>query len=352
MNAELLGLDVPEHRRAGLDAVLNAVGSAQHVVLTTHVNADGDGTGSQAAVAAWLMGRGTDVAIVNPTPFPSLYRYLVTPPDVIVERSEPRVGTVLDQADLFLVLDTSEPGRLGRVGRAFGDRPVVVVDHHPPAEAQLTGEGLRDPTACATGELIYDLLRYADAPEPWPEAIVGGLYVAIVTDTGSFRFANTSPRTHLIAADLLRRGVDPEAVYRHVFASFPLRRIHLLRAALERLEVDPELPLAWITVPHHIMAELGTDYEDLDGVIDYARALRGTELALLFRETSDGATKLSFRSNGRVDVNALARQFGGGGHVRAAGALVHQPIDQARPLILEAARDALRALNDGPHPNT
>ncbi|HEX7051480.1 MAG TPA: bifunctional oligoribonuclease/PAP phosphatase NrnA [Longimicrobiales bacterium] len=343
---------VPEARRGDLTRLGDAFAAATDIVLTTHVNADGDGAGSEAALAAWLAARGKRVAIVNPTPFPAAYRHLITDPDQVGDPGSERAAWAIERAELFVVLDTNEPRRLGKIARAFGERPVVVIDHHPPSESAIPGDGLRDPTACATGELVYDLLQVIDPGiEPWPPFVAEAIYTAILTDTGSFRFANTTPRAHRIVADLIERGVDPEAVYRRLFASVPLRRIRLLQAALGRLEADPDLPVTWITVPRAVTAELSATSEDLDGIVEYARSIEGTEVALLFRETPDGATKVSLRSNGEVDVNAVARRFGGGGHVKAAGALIGMPLAVAREDVLEATRAAVRELESRREPS-
>lgn len=333
-------LAVPEPRREPLLGVLGRIDEASEIGLTTHVNADADGAGSQAALAAWLAERGKRVSILNPTPFPDRFRYLL--PDGI-DVIDP--GTTLDarasSVDLLLVMDTGEPGRIGRVARSLRDDSVAVIDHHPTSAESIPGPGIRDPSACATGELIYDLFTLAGAGE-WNESMVQGIYAAIEGDTGSFRFANTTPRTHAIAADLLRRGLDPEAAYRRLHATIPLRRITILRLALEGLAVDPELPITWITVPRTVTHDLDADADDLDGVADYARNIQGTEVAILFRQTLDGGTKVSFRSNGEVDVNAIARQFGGGGHVKAAGALIGGPLESTQPRVLAATREAVR----------
>lgn len=336
-------LAVPDHRHTPLREVIEILDRAQLIVLTTHVNADGDGAGSEAALAGWLLDRGKRVAIANPTLFPDRFRYLL--PDG-VEVLEP--GSALDarvrEADIVAVLDTGEPRRVGRVAKGLREGAVLVIDHHPTSEESIAGPGLRDPSACATGELIYDVLSLAAPEAEWSDATIQGLYAAIETDTGSFRFSNTTPRTHAIAADLLRRGVDPEEVYRRLHATVPLRRVEILRMALDNLEVDPSLPIAWITIPREATHELEASAEDLDGVSDYARSIEGTEVALLFRETLDGATKVSFRSNGDVDVNAIARGFGGGGHVKAAGALLGGPLESNRPRVLEATRHAVREM--------
>ena len=198
-----------------------------------------------------------------------------------------------------------------------------------------------DTEACATGELVYDLLKVAEFDD-WNQQVVEAIYTAIITDTGSFRFSNTTPRTHAIAGEMIRLGVDPEVMYRRLYGTVPLRRMALLRNALEHLEVDKELPLSWISITREAMQASGATSEDLDGMVEYARSIEGTELAILFRETSDGGTKISFRATGDTDVNELARQFGGGGHVKAAGALISDPLPKARERVLEAARLALK----------
>lgn len=334
----------PSDRVAALRAVLGAFDEAQHIVLTTHVNADGDGTGSQLAVADWLRARGKQVHVVNPTPFPDAYRFLIRAPDVVIDLSDARAAEVLAGCDTVCVLDTGEVGRIGKVAAATRGRRVIVIDHHLPGDDPVQGVDVRDPQACATGELVYDLIALAGDASAWTSAVVDAIYTAILTDTGSFRFANSTPRAHAIAADLIARSVDPEDIYRRVYATVPLRRIALLRHALANLEVDPELPLAWITVERGVMEELGCTVDDLEGVVEHARSIEGTEVALLFRATSDGATKVSLRSSGDVDVNAIARRFNGGGHAKASGAVVGKPLAEGRALVLDAVRDALREL--------
>ncbi|MGH7482713.1 MAG: DHH family phosphoesterase [Longimicrobiales bacterium] len=342
-------LDVPDTRVGPLRGIAAVLESARRIVLTTHVNGDGDGAGSEAALAAWLSARGAQVRIVNPTPYPPPFRFLLDSAEQVADVGTAEGAAALGTADLLVVLDTGEKGRIGRIAASLNGRSAVVLDHHPAGQDAIPAIAeLRDPTACATGELIFDLLAVAGATEP-PVAVLRGLYAAIVTDTGSFRFSNTSPRAHAIAGELINRGVDPEAMYRHIYGTVPLRRVSLLRRALDGLEVDDELPITWITIPHGAMEELGAGSDDLEGIIDHARSIEGTELALLFRPTRDGSTKISFRSTGQLDVNALARRFGGGGHVKAAGALLAEPLETARERVLDAAREAVRALVAATH---
>jgi phosphoesterase RecJ-like protein len=319
--------------------VLQELEPGRRVVLSTHLNADGDGAGSQAAAAYWLSRRGLEPSIVNPTPFPDMFRFLLddgigawTPADAEGERA-------MREADVFLVLDTAEPSRLGAVLSRTDGRRILVIDHHPATSSSIGDVVVCDPAACATGELVFELIREAGDEVTLREA--EGLYVAIATDTGSFRFANTAARTHEIAADLLRAGVDPEAMYLRIYAQYTPAGLELVRRALERLHVADDLPVAWISLRQADLAQTGASKEDLEGIVEYARRIRGVRVALLFRELHDGTTKVSLRSTGDADVAAVARRLGGGGHAKASGAVVPEGLDAAEIRVLDEVRAAL-----------
>jgi phosphoesterase RecJ-like protein len=339
---------VPSHRLADVEEVLGVLFEARRVVLTTHINADGDGAGSEVALASFLRERGAEAWIVNPTPYPRLFRFLLPDPDWVVAASDPIAEQLCRDADLAVVLDTGEVPRLGRVKPMIAAVPKVVVDHHPPGSAPIPGLSLRDPAACATGELVFDLLSRAGCR--WDEATVTALYVAIVTDTGSFRHSNTSSRCHSIAAELIDRGADPEGVHRRVYGAFPARRLLLLREALGHLSVSEDGTVAWMTVPADAFRDLGAQPDDLEGLVDYPRSLEGVEVALLFRRIRNDAVKVSFRSNGDVDVDRLAKSFGGGGHVKASGAVVQGTEEAVRQRVIDAASEAVRAIASGSPP--
>ncbi len=330
----------PPPRIEPVREALGALLDAGRIVLTTHVNADGDGAGSEAALAAWLLAGGKQAWLINPTPFPEPLRFLLPPGVTLLDPASPKAVAVTREADLAVVLDTGEAPRLGPVRELISRAPRLIVDHHPPGPQPLPGISLRDPSACATGELVFDIL--SEAGGPWPVKAVEGIYVALLTDTGSFRFSNTSPGAHQLAAVLIEMGADPEELYRRTYGNVPLRKLRLLHAALGELEVDPMRDLAWMTVPAEAFRELGATSDDIEGLVDYPRDIQGVEVGLLFRETVRGATKISFRSNGSVDVNAIARRFGGGGHVKASGALVERPLPETKQEVLEAVRDAIR----------
>jgi phosphoesterase RecJ-like protein len=328
----------PAGRRRDVRRVADALRASRRAVLTTHLNADGDGAGSQIAMAAWLRAHGSRPVIVNPTPFPDQFRFLVPHDSWILHAGSEAARDACAQADLAVVLDTGEVPRIGRVKPMIGHLQTVVVDHHPPGDQPIGGISLRDPGACATAELVFDVMLATAGP--WPPEALDALYVGILTDTGSFRFSNSSPGAHRLVADLIAEGVDPEALHRRVYGQSPMRRFRLLRAALETLHAEEGV--GWMTIPPRVYAELEAQPDDLEGMVDYPRGIEGVNVALLFRATAKG-TKISFRSDGLVDVNALARDFGGGGHVRASGALVRGPLDEVRPRVIEATRRAVAA---------
>jgi phosphoesterase RecJ-like protein len=326
-------------RRSGLKRILQELEPGRKVVLSTHLNADGDGAGSQAAAVHWLTRRGLDPTIVNPTQFPDMFRFLLADDVGVWTPADSEGGRAMREADLFLVLDTAEPSRLGAVIGRTGGRKMLVIDHHPATSSSIGDVVVCDPAACATGELVFDLIQLAGDEVTLPEA--DALYVAIATDTGSFRYANTSARTHEISADLLRAGVDPEAMYMRIYARYTPAGLDLVRRALERLRVADDLPIAWISLRQADLAQTGATKEDLEGIVEYARRIRGVRVAILFRELHDGRTKISLRSTGDADVAAIAREFGGGGHVKAAGAVVPEGLEAAEVRVLGAIREAL-----------
>lgn len=329
---------ISEKRRAGIERIARELQPGRRVALSTHINADGDGCGSEAGLARMLAQRGMHVHIVNPTPWPDLFKYLLG--DDVRDRTEDGAAA-LREIDLLIVLDISDVKRLGHLTDRVRALPVprVVIDHHIPSDDSAGETILADTTACATGELVYDLAYELDF-EITP-MIAKSLYTAIVTDTGGFRFSNTSPRCHAVAADLLAAGVDPEEIYLRVYASAPAGRVRLLAEVLQTLGHDEKKGLSWLSMRAGAMEHHNVRQEDLDGIVEHARAISGTKMAIFFRDLGHGKVKASFRSTGAVDVNAFAREFGGGGHARASGALIVGSLDDVRERVLAAARSIL-----------
>lgn len=329
---------VPAPRREAIERLASELKSGQRVALSTHINSDGDGCGSEAALARLLGQMGITAHVVNPTPWPPMFVFLLG--DDVRDRSADGAAA-LQGIDRLIVLDISDVKRLGALAPAVRAMtvPPLVIDHHLPGEEPPGTINLADVAACATGELVFDFA--ATLGLQITPAIATALYVALLTDTGGFRFSNTSPRCHAIAARLLAAGVDPEEMYRRIYASVPKGRLRLLRDALDSLEVDDAKGLAWVSIAAGALEKYEVNGEDLDGIAEYPRSVAGVRLALMFRDLGHGKVKISFRSVAGVDANALAKQFGGGGHARASGAMVAGSLDEVRAKVLAAAREML-----------
>jgi bifunctional oligoribonuclease and PAP phosphatase NrnA len=333
---------VPTDRVEAIHALASGLSAGMTLALSTHVNCDGDGCGSEAAMSRLLAHRGIACRIVNPTPWPTMFRFLLGGP--VQDFSAQGAAALRDPAiDGILVVDISDVKRLGTLADAVREAtvPRFCIDHHIPSDEPPAPVIVADTRASATGELVFDLAQVLDLPIDTETATA--LYVAIMTDTGGFRFSNTTPRVHAIAAELLAYGVDPELMYRRVYASHSAGRVRLLAEALQSLGVDEAIGLSWLSLTagakerHHVTSE------EMDGIVEHPRSIAGTRLAVFFRDLGHNRVKISFRSSGNIDVNALARQFDGGGHAKASGALVIGSLKDVEARVLQAARESLAA---------
>jgi len=331
-------ISITDAKRRAANELTAIFQEGQRVCLTTHVSPDGDGLGSEVGLLHLLRARGIDAVVTNPTPTPPRLQFIFDGlPDA--DKTGDAVQE-LRRADVIVVLDISDIGRLGALGPVVQERgvPVACIDHHVSEGTLPDGPRYVDPTAAATGELIFEIAVACgwDVSQPVAQA----LYVAIMTDTGGFRFSNTHPRTLRIGADLLERGLHPDQIY----ASVPEGRPRMIGEALQTLVVEHDIGLAWITVPPGALKRHGLTADDLDGVVEFPRSIEGVNMALMFREISRGRVKVSLRSVGDVDVADFARNFGGGGHTKASGLSVQGSLAAVQTQVLDAAR---RYLADG-----
>jgi phosphoesterase RecJ-like protein len=281
-----------------------------------------------------LRAQGVSVTIANPTRIPERFHFLVPQG----ADASARAVREIERADVVASLDIGDLSRLGDLAPVIRERqpPFVCIDHHVGPVKLPAGPCLIAPEATSTTELVFDLANVAGWPLT-PEC-AQALYVGLLTDTGGFRFSNTTARALRVAAALLEKGVDPESIYSSVYASAPEGRVRLLAEVLQTLVVEPEVGLAWVSVPPDALRRHEATADDLDGIVEFPRSIAGVRLALLFRQIGSGRIKVSFRSMGEVDVAALATQFGGGGHHRAAGASLTGSMADVEAKVLEAAR--------------
>lgn len=318
-------------------AIRECFADKDHILIITHVSPDGDAIGSLLGMGLFLQQQGHIVTMVAPTDLPSYAQRLDQVDRVQVYAHNRHLPA---SADLVLLVDTGDVRRIGRIyeeqGSYLAGRPLVVIDHH----VTNSGEGivnLVDPAVSSTCELIYHLLRAWDA-QITPQ-IATALLMGVTTDTQSFKTSNTTPSALRTAADLIEQGADRERIMRHVYSSIPFETAKLLALALRDLK--REGPIAWTRVTLAMQHEVGADDEAYAEVTDYIANLGGFTATALLKERRDGAVKISMRSLPGVDVAAVARQFGGGGHRQAAGATLDGPLERAEKQLLAALRTAV-----------
>jgi len=320
-----------------LEKLKDCIAEGQRFVLTTHVNPDGDGLGSEAALAAYLEGLGKNVLILNHNPVPQNYDFLDANHRMRVYDSTLHRETVLT-SDFVVVVDISDWGRLRELGKDIRDTGVkiICIDHHPSQET-FGDIRLIDTRVSSTGELVYDFLTFCNAviTKPMAEA----LYTSILTDTGSFKFSNTTAKCLKIASELVGAGANPQEIFHRIYERQSRGKLKLLAYVLNNLHFEEDGKLVWFKIPQHVMENLGARASDTEGFADYPRVVDGVEVSIMFNEMENGKVKVSLRSKGNYVINGIAQKFGGGGHAFAAGALLdNNGYDYTGALLEEVAR--------------
>lgn len=302
-----------EQLRRGLD-------SWQTIILTTHVSPDCDGLGSELALAAFLRKRGKDVAIINCSETPEPYRFL--DPQGWIRKYDPaRDDRAIAEANAIIVLDTNQSGRMTTMAAPVlaSKARKVVIDHHLDSEP-FADLFLIDDSSAATGEIVYRILEELGGI-PVDQDSAAALYIAIMTDTGSFRFPKTDADLHRIIAALIEQGADPVQAYQSIYEQDSPDRVRLLGMALGSLTTAHGGSVAYVTVTAKMFRETATGEPDVERFAPYTLTLKGVKIGLMFTELP-GMVKISFRSKGDIPINKLAQEFGGNGHKNAAGARI------------------------------
>lgn len=317
-----------------LKEVAGYLREGKKAVICGHTMPDGDSIGSVLAMNFLLDKIGVECYITSSDPIPATYGFLPGADRFMLLEDLP--GDI----DLAVIMDCTDLHRLGsELGGWIEKIPVMVnIDHH--ISNQFFGTcNYVDATAGATGEIVFGLVKLMGVH--LTEEMAVNLYTAIVMDTGSFRFDNTTDRTHEITAQLVRAGVDIAQVNKNLFDNKSIVHLKLLGYAMAQLKTAAEGRVAWVSIPLTIMREMGAQDEHADGIINYPRMLEGVEVGLLFREISPGRFKVGFRSRKRIDVNKLAGIFGGGGHPRASGCLVEGTMEEVEKRVIDLCVHAL-----------
>ena len=309
-----------------LDEVLNQIEKRNKFILTSHARPDGDAVGSALACAQILRSMGKQASVVLSDGVPAVYGPLPFADAVLRDTAQ------APDADTAIILECDSVARTRLTG--LEQHYLINIDHHATARPFANVNWI-DPSACATAEMIFRLAREAGVKIS-PD-VATCLYTAVLTDTGSFCFHGTSEQTFALAQELVRCGADPVRIAHNVYFSTHVSKMRLLGAALSNLHTDGSL--AWMHVDRSAIESCYANDEDCEGLVNYALAIQGIEVALFFREQPDGRFRISLRSKGRVNVAAVAEAFGGGGHECASGCALDGPL----PAALEQLLDQLRA---------
>ncbi len=311
----------------------------ERVLLMTHVRPDADGLGSQLALAEALETLGKKPRVVIASKLAPRYHFL-DPGRTRVEQFHPP-GERFADVDAVLVMDTGTWNQLGEFGPYLRTLtvPKAVVDHHR-TQDDLGGERYVDVSAEATGRLAREIISALGVP--LTPSMARNLFMAVALDTGWFRHPNTTPETFALAEELVRAGAEPTPLYEQLFECAPLGRLKLVGLALQRMQLRAGGQIAFTEVFLPDYAACDAVPGDTEDLINYARSIDGSEVALIFIEQADGSTKVSFRARSKVDVSRLAEQFGGGGHRLASGAKTHGALADVREAVLAATEAALR----------
>ena len=318
-----------------MNNIVNQLKKSRKVLITSHINPDGDAIGSLVAMGVALTTRGIDTTLFNESPIPAVYRFL--PGVELISRNlEPE-----SSFDTAIVLDCGGLDRVGSRADLVSAVPVVInIDHH------VTNNGfgdlqIIDLSACATAEIVYHLIKAMGIEID--QAMATSIYTGIVTDTGSFRFSNTNHAAFAICDEMVQKGVQPYNVAQHVYGTYSLGRIKLLNLALETIEISGNGNVSMMMLTRQMLNKTGTHPEDADGLINYARRIEDVKLAALIQEQENGhhgqgnvkQYHVSLRSDGSVDVAAIASGFGGGGHPSAAGFGIETTLSDLKHKIIQ-----------------
>jgi len=319
--------------------IVDIINEGKKFIITTHLFSEGDAIGSELALKRFLCGINKDAVIVNNEALPAVYRCFDTDRDVKFLRNKD-VNINLNDFDAIFIVDVADWSQLGDFADMIKASSIkkVCIDHHAsnPGYADIN---FIDQHASSAGELIFDLINFMNGEITLE--IATPLYLSIATDTGWFKFSNTSAKALKACSDLIEIGVKSEIIYEQLFQNKHMSYLKLLTLALGILRPEFDGKVVWTKITKEMIKSSGVPFVDTDVIIDLIRAVQEVEVVIIFREIGHRKTKLSFRSKHTVDVAKLASDFGGGGHVRAAGASMNEPIDTAIGNVISGVREYL-----------
>jgi bifunctional oligoribonuclease and PAP phosphatase NrnA len=314
-----------------LNRIIDTINRHRSFLITSHVRLDGDALGSELALYEMLSNMGKEVVLYNQDETPGNYRFLPGSSKIIHKLPS------LEKCDVVFVLDCSEFDRIGdEASRIVTMQHIINIDHHV-SNRNFGSIVLVDHSASSTAELLYGLILKMDVNIT--KDMATNLYAAILTDTGGFCYGNTKKEALIAAGNLVGSGADPQWISENVYESNPLSKIRLLTKVLETLAFDWEKKVGYMVVYRRDINDAGALLEHTEGFVDIPRSIDGVEVSILFTELSEYQFKLSLRSKGKVNVERIARAFGGGGHINAAACLIDGDFKAILQRVLVAVAD-------------
>jgi phosphoesterase RecJ-like protein len=320
-----------------IESAADILAREESFLLTGHEHPDGDCLGSQAALYHLLKSMGKQVVIRNPDPIIRVY-------DFLLEHTPIESGLPLPEHDVTVLLDCSQLSRVGRLASAIQERAakLLVIDHHVDSFDGDESEHFIDPSAPATGALVYRLYKHFGLPIS--PAAAEGIFLSLISDTGWFRYSNTDSEVLRIATEMVSEGgVVPVRIFDLINRRNDPNSVSLLTTCLSKSEVMLGGRLGVVALDRVLVEEAANIALALDQVIEPLRSVDGIEVVALLKERLDGGVKLSLRATGDVDVQKIAQSFGGGGHKKAAGASLSEAIDAAKSIVIDRIQSVLEA---------
>lgn len=329
---------VPLSKSKEFQTFKELLNGAKRVLLSTHALPDGDGLGAEAALFHYLKRARKACRVYNPDHLPKRYKFLDPKENILLG---PGQVELWDTCDLWIIVDTNDPRRLGKV---WGEmilraRKIVFLDHHTaiddveevtyPPNAMV----LADTESGSIGEMLYHLFEELNLTKVNPD-IAQGLYVSVMTDTNSFRYSRTTPLSHRIAGEMIEQGVNPEEIYQNIYSSKEVSHLRLLGHMLQNVNIAAGGKIAWLQMDLTLRKEHRASADDTQSFMNLLLLLKDAEIVCFFREEDDGRIRVSMRSKGTIAINKLAMELGGGGHEYAAGLSHAASLEKTAELVI------------------
>lgn len=309
-----------------IDEIIERLNKGKRFLITSHLNPEGDALGSELALAKLLKIIAKDVAIVNEDPVSLEYKFLPGASKITTQRKKYNF-------DIVIVVDCSEIKRAGKVTDIIENKFIINIDHHL-ANTGFGNINWVEYKYAATCEMVYEIYKRMNIKIDRATAL--NLYTGIMTDTGSFRYPNTTSRTHQIISELLRWKLPVNRIYQMIYESLPYSDVKLLSLILLTLKRTSDGKIAWLSVKRDVLQRKRTSFDLTEAALNFIRSIKGVEASVVFREkATPGLIRVNFRSHGKIDVNKIAQAFSGGGHKTASGATVGGNLEDVEKKVIE-----------------